>query len=231
MSIGYDLIGDLHGHLGLLRKLCERLGYSQQFTPPPNRRMIFVGDLATRGPENLATLLTVRSAVLDGRAYAVLGNHDDTLLRWLRDGESQFKNKLADVASEIRKSPNPNQLRADLKSFLEMLPLILRLDEGRLVVVHAGIEEPMLDRPISSEDRRFVLNGDAIGKSLEGRTLRRDWAADYRGAPFVVYGHTPDDEASIRFNTINVDSGVYRSGRLTAFRWPERQIVSVTARD
>ena len=80
------------------------------------------------------------------------------------------------------------------------------------------------------ETRRFVLNGDAIGKSPEGKTLRRDWAADYHGAAFIVYGHTPQERAEIRGNTVNIDTGAYRGGLLTAFRWPERSLMSAPSR-
>lgn len=229
MSIRYDIIGDLHGHLSLLRKLCCAMGYPHPLQPPEGRRLVFVGDLATRGPENLQALLAVRDAVREGRALSVLGNHDDALLRWLRAGEAAFKPKLSDLADEIRGRPDSKRIRQELISFLEMLPLILRLDQDRLVVVHAGIEERMLDRPLTGQDRRFVLNGDAIGKSPEGKTLRRDWAAGYRGRPFVAYGHTPEEQPVIRFNTVNVDTGAYRTGRLSAFRWPEQEIFTVSA--
>ena len=103
------------------------------------------------------------------------------------------------------------------------------LDGGALIVAHAGIEEGMIGKT-DLETRRFVLNGDAIGKSPEGKTLRRDWAADYRGAAFIVYGHTPQERAEIRGNTVNIDTGAYRGGLLTAFRWPERTLVSVPSR-
>ena len=222
----YDIVGDLHGHLDVLERLCVELGYERPLVPPPGRRMVFVGDLATRGPRNLETLLAVREAVLDGRALATLGNNDDTLLKWLRDGKGADKPKLADLIAQIEGTPKRAELRACLLSFLESLPLILRLDQNRLLVVHAGIEDRMLATPLTSEDRWFILNGDAIGKTPDGKTIRRDWARNYHGAPFVVYGHTPMDEPEVRFNTINIDTGVYRTRRLTAFRWPERQIVT-----
>ena len=103
------------------------------------------------------------------------------------------------------------------------------LDGGALIVAHAGIEEHMIGKT-DPETRRFVLNGDAIGKSPEGKTLRRDWAADYQGEAFIVYGHTPQERAEIRERTVNIDTGAYRGGLLTALRWPEHTLVSVPSR-
>ncbi len=46
----------------------------------------------------------------------------------------------------------------------------------------------------------------------------------------VVYGHTPVPEAEWVNGTICLDTGCVFGGRLTALRYPEREIVSVPAR-
>jgi protein phosphatase len=45
----------------------------------------------------------------------------------------------------------------------------------------------------------------------------------------VVYGHTPVPEAEWLNNTINIDTGCVFGGKLTALRYPERELVSVPA--
>jgi protein phosphatase len=45
----------------------------------------------------------------------------------------------------------------------------------------------------------------------------------------VVYGHTPVPEAAWVNNTICIDTGCVFGGRLTALRYPERELVSVPA--
>ena len=48
-----------------------------------------------------------------------------------------------------------------------------------------------------------------------------------KGMPCIVYGHTPVKEARFVNNTVNVDTGCVFGGKLTAFRYPEMEIVSV----
>jgi protein phosphatase len=84
----------------------------------------------------------------------------------------------------------------------------------------------------SGRVREFALYGETTGEMDEfGLPVRADWAADYRGAASVVYGHTPVHEARWLNNTINIDTGCVFGGKLTALRWPERELVSVPARD
>src|SRR5262249_9553024 len=45
----------------------------------------------------------------------------------------------------------------------------------------------------------------------------------------VVYGHTPVPEPEWLNRTINIDTGCVFGGRLTALRYPERELVSVPA--
>ncbi len=60
--------------------------------------------------------------------------------------------------------------------------------------------------------------------------VRYNWSADYRGKALVVYGHTPVPEPLWLNNTVNIDTGCVFGGRLTALRYPEREIVTVPAR-
>lgn len=226
----YDIIGDVHGCLDALLRLCSALGYDSAFYHPDGRRLVFLGDLIDRGPDSLGVLSLVSRLVHRGRALLILGNHDDALRRWLCGEMVDLqRGGLAQTISEMEARRDKKTLKKAIASLYESAPLYLVLDGGALIVAHAGIETGMIGRT-DPETRRFVLNGDAIGKSAEGKTLRRDWAADYHGPAFIVYGHTPQERAEIRHNTVNIDTGAYRGGMLTAFRWPERALVSVPSR-
>src|SRR6478672_643128 len=78
--------------------------------------------------------------------------------------------------------------------------------------------------------RSFSLYGDTTGETDEfGLPIRYPWANDYRGRAAVVYGHTPVPEATWVNGTICIDTGCVFGGKLTALRWPERELVSVPA--
>lgn len=230
MQENYDIIGDVHGCYDALLRLCESLGYDEAFYHPEGRRLVFLGDLIDRGPDSLGVLQLVSRLVSRGRALLTLGNHDDALLRWTCGETFDFsKGGLAQTIAEIEARPEKKILKKVIAALYERAPLYLVLDGGALIVAHAGIEEEMVGKA-DPETRQFVLSGEAIGKSPEGKTMRRDWAADYHGLAFIVYGHTPQERAKIRGRTVNIDTGAYRGGMLTAFRWPERTLVAVPSR-
>src|SRR5207237_1355064 len=77
----------------------------------------------------------------------------------------------------------------------------------------------------------FCLNGETTGETdAFGLPVRQNSAAEYRGRARVVYGHTPVPEAEWLNRTINIDTGCVFGGKLTALRWPEREIVSIPAK-
>src|SRR5439155_21849439 len=59
--------------------------------------------------------------------------------------------------------------------------------------------------------------------------VRYNWAAEYRGRAIVVCGHTPVPEPEWLNRTINIDTGCVFGGKLTALRYPEKELVSVPA--
>src|ERR671916_1179341 len=82
----------------------------------------------------------------------------------------------------------------------------------------------------SGRVREFALYGETTGETDEfGLPVRSRWAADYRGPALVAYGHTPVPEPEWLNNTVNLDTGCVFGGRLTALRWPERELMSVPA--
>jgi protein phosphatase len=105
----------------------------------------------------------------------------------------------------------------------------LWLDGGKLVVSHAGTKAEMIGLS-SGAVREFCLYGETTGETDEfGLPVRHDWAADYRGETTVAYGHTPVLEADWLNKTICLDTGCVFGGKLTALRWPEKELVSVPA--
>ena len=82
----------------------------------------------------------------------------------------------------------------------------------------------------SAAVRAFALYGETTGEIDDyGLPVRYDWATEYRGGAMVVYGHTPTPVAEWINNTICIDTGCVFGGKLTALRYPERELVEVPA--
>ncbi len=239
----FDIIGDIHGCCDELEILLTQLGYEPHLEPQPacwdfptykhpqGRQVIFVGDLVDRGERNLDTVKLVRNMVSAGSALCVCGNHEFKLLRYLRGKNVKLNHGLELTVAEIEAVPAPLQteLRSAFAQFIDSLISHYIFDDGKLVIAHAGLKEELQGRT-SGHVRSFAMYGETTGEIDEfGLPVRANWARDYRGLATVVYGHVPVLEAEWLNNTIDIDTGCVFGGKLTALRYPERQIVQVPA--
>jgi protein phosphatase len=222
----FDVIGDVHGCRAELDTLLTELGY-EGTRHPEGRTAVFVGDLVDRGPDTPGVLRRVMAMVEAGTALCVAGNHEAKLVRALKGAKVQVTHGLAESLEQL--GAEPEEFRADALRFMDRLVSHYVLDDGRLVVAHAGLKEAYHGRS-SGRVRAFALYGDTTGETDEyGLPVRYPWAREYRGQATVVYGHTPVPEAEWVNNTICLDTGVVFGGALTALRYPERELVSVPA--
>ena len=235
----FDIIGDVHGCFEELVILLQRLGYRVEtraddtgdsgvsVTHPQGRRVLFVGDLVDRGPAVSKVLNLAMSMTADGTALCVAGNHEAKLIRKLQGRQVRISHGLAATLAQLEAESSEFQQRA--AAFLDGLISHYVLDDGNLVVAHAGLKADYQGRA-SARVRDFCLYGETTGETDEfGLPVRADWAAAYRGQAMVVYGHTPVVEPAWLNRTINIDTGCVFGGRLTALRYPEKELVSVAA--
>lgn len=232
----FDIIGDIHGCYDELSELLDRLGY--QIVPsrkgeetrrhPDGRTVIFLGDLVDRGPKIPEVLRLAMNLVKSGDALAVPGNHDEKLLRTLNGYQVRVRYGLEQSLEQLGRESS--RFQRQVRHFLAGLVSHYVLDDGRLVVAHAGMKQSLQGRD-SRRVRDFALYGETTGETDEfGLPVRYNWAADYRGSACVVYGHTPVPAPAWLNRTINIDTGCVFGGWLTALRFPENELVSVPAK-
>ncbi len=228
----FDIIGDIHGCRSELEALLAQLGYARRaaddiYAHPYGRKAIFLGDLVDRGPDSPGVLRIVMAMVGAGTALCVPGNHDVKLLRKLRGRDVRIAHGLAETLEQL--AAEPAAFHADAATFIDSLVSHYLLDDGKLVVAHAGMKQELQGRA-SGRVRDFALYGETTGETDEfGLPVRYNWASDYRGRATVVYGHTPVPAPEWLNGTINIDTGCVFGGRLMALRYPERELVSVPA--
>ena len=240
----FDIIGDIHGCGDELEKLLGELGYGKvpvcdSFNIPRDidwtyshnngRRVIFVGDIGDRGPRIIDSYDIVRRMVLSGHAFCLLGNHERAVAEKLRGKNKKLINGLEKTWAEIESLSDdirPAVCNRILDLISKHMHVHLVLDMDQLVVAHAGLPEDLHGRE-SGKVWNIALYGVQEVDPETGKKRRSDWASQYHGESFVVYGHTPHRNPVFKNNTCNIDTGACFGGSLSALRWPEREIVSV----
>ncbi|ARC58198.1 Bis(5'-nucleosyl)-tetraphosphatase PrpE [asymmetrical] [Frondihabitans sp. 762G35] len=232
----FDAIGDVHGCRSELESLLVKLGYviarddlgrPVDAAHPEGRRAVFLGDLVDRGPDAPGVLRLAMGMVAAGHALAVPGNHEAKLVRALEGKKVQTSHGLAETLAQL--AGESDEFRAQVLAFCRDLVSHLVLDGGRLVVAHAGLIEKYHGRA-SGRVRAFSLFGDTTGETDEfGLPVRLPWAEDYRGSATVLYGHVPTLETEWVNGTMCLDTGCVFGGKLSALRYPEKEVVDVPA--
>jgi protein phosphatase len=215
-----------------LQKLGYEISIQNHYFHPQGRKALFLGDLVDRGNRILDTLALVQNMVVAGTALCVPGNHDMKLMRKLQGKNVKITHGLDKTLAEIDALPDDKReaFSQETIKFLDSLISHYVLDDGNLVVAHAGMKEALQGRG-SGRVRDFALYGETTGETDDfGLPVRYDWSAEYRGKAIVVYGHTPVVEAQWLNGTIDIDTGCVYGGKLTALRYPEKELVSVAAK-
>lgn len=207
------------------------------WTHPQGRKVIFVGDLFDRGPYPVKAFDLARMMVRHGQALFVAGNHEDRLPRklnkkradaWLKE-PAALTHGLETTLLALLGEPEED-LRKRL-AFIRDLPPHVVLDNGSLIVTHAAVREDMLFKN-TEPVRKFCQHGPVVPGAEDefGLPVRIDWAKDYKGRARIVYGHYHVGEPRIENNAICIDTQAPSGGKLTAYRYPEDDFVSVPAK-
>jgi diadenosine tetraphosphatase ApaH/serine/threonine PP2A family protein phosphatase len=199
------VIGDVHGCYFELAALLDEIRVRD------TDRLIFVGDLVTKGPANRQVLEFVRQR---RNCESVLGNHECLLARIFSEQEAEFElahlRTLAELGNEA----------APYLEWISRLPAYI--DLGDFAVVHAGVRPglPLEKQSIDDLTRLRTLNGSQP---------RTPWFERYHEKKTMIFGHTVFDAPLVRENAIGIDTGCVYGGSLTAVVLPERRLVSMPA--
>jgi hypothetical protein len=191
-----DIIGDVHGEIEALRALLGRLGYEPTGRHPEGRRPIFVGDLTDRGPDSPAVVRLVRRLIDDGRAQAVLGNHELNALKAAQDG--QFKPDLCWLFPMARPMRHSGRLvpmipagaeSRDILSFFASLPIALeRAGPDPVRVIHACWDDSAIET-IRRETN--VLDAFYRARRQIDRELNTAAIAEYENRELIHQNENP----------------------------------------
>ena len=212
-------VGDVHGRLDLLDQLLAKIEADIAGRAPSQNLVVFLGDLIDRGPQSSGVVERLRTwQPSDATPIFLCGNHEEVLLRvlageptiladWLRFGGAEclasyglspallMQQSEQEALAEI-KAAIPPEHQAFLADFADTFRF------GDYLFVHAGIRPGVEVAAQAKMDLRWI------------REQFLDDPTDH--GYVVVHGHTISAGVEERANRIGIDTGAYRTGRLTA---------------
>jgi serine/threonine protein phosphatase 1 len=225
-------VGDVHGELSLLQDLLARIEMDDlERGPAETKRLIFLGDLIDRGSASADVVsMLMKAQQVTKQLVVLMGNHEAALIEsmdgngaaqrmWLEHGghstlrsysiEPPMEHETPDEFGERLRS----SISAEVSGWLEKLPLTAR--SGSYFFCHAGIRPGVPLRWQRPQDLLWIRDEFLLSQSEHGA--------------IVVHGHSIcGSEVEFLHNRINVDTGAYETGVLSAvgLEGSERWVIS-----
>jgi hypothetical protein len=203
------VVGDIHGCYSELQDL---LG---QIKVEPEDKLVSVGDLVAKGPQNRRVLEFFQSRA---NTHVVLGNHERVLLKYYRGEAAALEpdhfSAIADLGDDFERH----------MEWISCLPHYIDLSSH--VVVHAGIRA---GRKLEEQTVEDLTELRALDGPTPGSRAGTPWFERYQDDKGMIFGHWVFAAPFVRGNVIGIDTGCVYGGRLTAVVLPELRIVSVPA--
>lgn len=212
-------IGDIHGCAALLDRLHDAIEADLARGRHAEVGLIYLGDYIDRGPDSAGVLDRLAAPPPAGISRVLLkGNHEEMLESFLAD---------PDVGSAWRQLGG---LETMLSYRIDVNAVLARAGFGGLA--HELKERlPPAHRRMLSElvpccsfgDYFFCHAGARPRVPLDRqephdlRWIRREFLeSSYDFGKIVVHGHSPVEQPDVRSNRVNIDTGAYATGHLTA---------------
>ena len=213
-------IGDIHGRLDLLKNLLAQILADNRHRSPADTQIIFLGDFVDRGPDSSGVLEMLRLLSQTGlNMRFIAGNHEEVMLDALENPTAELtrffyriggRETLISygISEEEMDALDYEQLAARM---VQVVPQdhveFLRSMESCIVIgdyafVHAGVSPHI---PLAQQQLKAL------------RWIRDDFL-NFDGPleKTIVYGHTITDDVDFGPYRIGLDTGAYKSGKLTA---------------
>jgi serine/threonine protein phosphatase 1 len=223
-------VGDVHGCNDLLKSLQEKIRIDA--TKHEGKKwVVMLGDYVDRGPNSASVLdEMIASEQSELTRYCLAGNHEETMQdfllnphpqhRWLGFGgiETLQSYGIYDVPSNRQKlkAVIDSHIPAEHLAFLQSLPSLISVPG--LCFVHAGIRNGV---PLQQQDDQHLL-WSRPHEQKQPATLN---------SFLTVHGHTPVKTVALTANRLNVDTGAFMSGRLSAVKISRDGDISVIHAD
>ncbi|MDF2606644.1 MAG: polynucleotide kinasephosphatase [Bacillales bacterium] len=224
---GIDFIGDINGCYNEMISLLSKLGYRENenrlFVHSNGRKFVSIGNVMSSGPESLKSIIFLKRHVDSNLAYMVDSNNGNELAKWINEDNKSIDQKLASDFEAYKMEhgiEKIEELKEELKQFLFNSPSHYVFTENGvqiLVCSHAGIKDHYIGKQ-SPRISEFCRGGDNNSE---------EWYLEHKINLLIVWGHYLKQYPLIENNTVNINQGAVYGGNLTAFRYPEREVVSM----
>jgi serine/threonine protein phosphatase 1 len=242
-------IADIHGYAGLLETLLQKVVSEWQWD-----KMVFLGDYIDRGPDSkgvIELILQLRERY-PGRIVCLKGNHEQWMWHayydprstsWLvgMDGltsirsydaalADRFREKMRDVGPDLLLTKQGTWQLPYADFFERAMPpahwhffatLANYHSEPGVIFAHAGIKPGV---PLEHQSLNDVC------------WINEDFYEHYAGPDWVIVGHMATDQlrgdgqplpfVNKRRRIIALDTSCYRTGVLTAYLWPDGDVLA-----
>lgn len=212
-------VGDVHGRLDLLDQIITAIVADIKAKPANQILLVMLGDLIDRGAESRGVVERLRNFHDDRiKLVCLMGNHEEVLLRILAGERGLVQDWLLFGGAECLASYGVEPRLVGRLPEREALALIKRA----IPATHAQFLASFADT-LRFGDYLFVHAGIRPGVSIEAqkqidlRWIRGDFLDhDELLEVMVVHGHTISQQVEERPHRIGIDTGAYRTNRLTA---------------